>query len=206
MTVSRGRLNLTGPVLVLPAYEEAADRAELPYIGAACAGAAARLCGAIDSTHLEWALADELDHLGERILAANRQRAFRAYDQFAQQTGLVKGAREHSAHTWQTADWIDPPFEQADFSAPVIHAGLTSEGQKTGLWRTMRPIVDYDRCNRCWWGCSTFCPDGAILVDDEKYPQIDYDHCKGCLICVAQCPPHAIRAVAEHAVKQGVSS
>jgi pyruvate ferredoxin oxidoreductase gamma subunit len=67
----------------------------------------------------------------------------------------------------------------------------------------MRPVVDYERCNRCWWVCSTFCPDGAIRVDEENYPQIDYDHCKGCLICVAQCPPHAITAVAEHTAAAG---
>jgi pyruvate ferredoxin oxidoreductase gamma subunit len=28
-------------------------------------------------------------------------------------------------------------------------------------------------------------------------PQIDYDHCKGCMVCLAQCPPHAISAIAE---------
>jgi pyruvate ferredoxin oxidoreductase gamma subunit len=98
---------------------------------------------------------------------------------------------------------VDLSFDQADLSAPAIHGGLTSEAQKTGLWRTMRPVVDYERCNRCWWVCSTFCPDGAIRIDAERYPQIDYDHCKGCLICVAQCPPHAITAVAEHTAAAG---
>ena len=37
------RLNLAGPVLILPATEEVEDRAELPFAGSACAGAAARL-------------------------------------------------------------------------------------------------------------------------------------------------------------------
>jgi pyruvate ferredoxin oxidoreductase gamma subunit len=46
--------------------------------------------------------------------------------------------------------------------------------------------------------CSTFCPDGAIRVTDEQRPDIDYDHCKGCMVCVAVCPPHAIEAVPEH--------
>ena len=69
---------------------------------------------------------------------------------------------------------------------------------RTGLWRTMRPVIDHDRCNRCWWVCSTFCPDSAIQVNEEGYPEIDYDHCKGCLICAAKCPPHAIEAIAEH--------
>ena len=69
---------------------------------------------------------------------------------------------------------------------------------RTGLWRTMRPVIDLARCNRCTWVCGSFCPDSAIAVDEEGYPRIDYDHCKGCLICVAVCPPHASRAVPEH--------
>ncbi|MGD8587269.1 MAG: 2-oxoacid:acceptor oxidoreductase family protein [Chromatiales bacterium] len=199
----RGRLNLQGPVLILPAQEDVGDRAELPYVGATCAGAAARLCGVIEPTHLELAVKDELGHLGERIVAANLERTTQAYQLMTEQAGLVKGGRRLSAEQWQTPEWIDLSFEQADLSAPAIHAGLTSEVQKTGLWRTMRPVVDYERCNRCWWVCSTFCPDGAIRVDEENYPQIDYDHCKGCLICVAQCPPHAITAVAEHTAAAG---
>jgi pyruvate ferredoxin oxidoreductase gamma subunit len=62
----------------------------------------------------------------------------------------------------------------------------------------MRPVIDRDRCRRCVWVCGEFCPDNAIVVDAEGFPSVDYDHCKGCLICVAQCPTHAIRAVPEH--------
>jgi pyruvate ferredoxin oxidoreductase gamma subunit len=62
----------------------------------------------------------------------------------------------------------------------------------------VRPVIDEARCKRCWWVCSTFCPDGAIAVDDAGQPRIDYAHCKGCLVCVAQCPAHAIAAVPEH--------
>jgi pyruvate ferredoxin oxidoreductase gamma subunit len=91
---------------------------------------------------------------------------------------------------------VELPFEEARISAPTIHAALTSEAVPTGLWRTLRPVIDYARCNRCWWVCSAFCPDGAIRVEDGT-PRIDYDHCKGCLVCVAQCPPHAIDTVPE---------
>jgi pyruvate ferredoxin oxidoreductase gamma subunit len=99
-------------------------------------------------------------------------------------------------------DWINLPFEQAYVAAPTIHAAATSVKVKTGLWRTLRPVIDYTRCNRCWWVCSTFCPDGAITVGANGQPQIDYDHCKGCMVCVAQCPPHAIEAVSEQAAQR----
>jgi pyruvate ferredoxin oxidoreductase gamma subunit len=75
---------------------------------------------------------------------------------------------------------------------------------RTGLWRTLRPVVDYDRCRHCWWVCSEFCPESAIRVRADQSPEIDYDHCKGCLICVAQCPSHAIRAETEREMERPV--
>ncbi|MDD3816258.1 MAG: 4Fe-4S binding protein, partial [Desulfocapsaceae bacterium] len=68
---------------------------------------------------------------------------------------------------------------------------------RTGLWRTERPIIDASHCKHCWWICSTFCPEGAIQVDQEHRPHIDYAHCKGCLVCLSQCPAHAISALPE---------
>ncbi|MFM1892663.1 MAG: hypothetical protein RLZ44_1740, partial [Pseudomonadota bacterium] len=53
----------------------------------------------------------------------------------------------------------------------------------------------------CWWVCGSYCPDGAIAVEDGL-PVIDYDHCKGCMVCVAQCPSHAIEAVPERLAQQ----
>ena len=166
----RDRLNLTGPVVILPAHEEVADRAELPYVGAACAGAAAALTGAIGLSSLQQAIGEELGHLGDPVVEANRERAASSYAMMTEHAGLVKGDRVLTADTWQAPDWIELRSEPADVSAPAIHAGLTSEAMQTGLWRTMRPVVDYERCNRCWWVCSTFCPDGAIRVDAEKIP------------------------------------
>jgi pyruvate ferredoxin oxidoreductase gamma subunit len=72
----------------------------------------------------------------------------------------------------------------------------------------MRPVIDYARCHRCTWICSTFCPDGAIGVNAEGFPAIDYDHCKGCLVCVAVCPHHAIAGIPERgaAGEEGTAS
>jgi pyruvate ferredoxin oxidoreductase gamma subunit len=192
------RLNAACPMLVLPAAEEVADRAELPYVGAACAGAAARLVGAIGREALEQAIAQELGHLGQHVVDANRERALQAYDRMEPHAGAVSEGPEPSASDYQAPDWVDLPFEDARASAPAIHAGATSVEVRTGLWRTLRPVIDYERCTGCWWVCSTYCPDGAINVTDAGRPDIDYDHCKGCMVCVAVCPPHAIEAVAEH--------
>jgi pyruvate ferredoxin oxidoreductase gamma subunit len=91
-------------------------------------------------------------------------------------------------------NWIDLPFDDAQIAAPAIHSAASSERLKTGLWRTQKPVIDERHCNHCWWICSTFCPEGAINVDSERKPSIDYDHCKGCMICLVQCPAHAIEA------------
>ena len=78
-----------------------------------------------------------------------------------------------------------------------MRGAVTSIQVRTGLWRTMRPVIDLDRCRRCSWLCSTLCPDGAILVAGDATPSVDLDHCKGCMICVAVCPVHAIESVSE---------
>jgi pyruvate ferredoxin oxidoreductase gamma subunit len=191
------RLNYPGPIVVLPAPEEVVDRAEMPFIGALCAGAAAALCGVIERVFLQQAIEQELGHLGADIVEKNCHRALHAFDGMgAAKIRIVEG-RSVDASAWHAPEWIELPFDDARTAAPVIHAADNTNALKTGSWRTMRPVIDYERCNKCWWVCSTFCPDGAIAVE-EGSPVIDYDHCKGCLVCVAQCPPHAIEAVPEH--------
>ena len=193
----RKRLNLSGPILTLPLTAEVEDRAELPYVGAACAGAAACLLSVIPEQALLQAIADELGEHGAEVVKKNQQKAEQAFAAMAEHAGMVTESGKISAQDYLKPDWVSFPFEQASISAPVIHAGLTSVEVKTGLWRTLRPVIDYERCNKCWWVCSSFCPDSAIKVSEDGKPEIDYDHCKGCMICVAQCPPHAIAAIPE---------
>ena len=193
------RLNFDGDVFTLPV--ETAERAELRFIGATCAGAAARLLGVIKRETLAEAIRQELASLGNEVVEINLAKALAAFDDMQTHAGRVTPVKTASAAHYQAPDWIDLQFEDARASAPAIHGGATSVEVRTGLWRTLRPVIDHDRCNRCWWVCSTFCPDSAINVDAEGRPQIDYDHCKGCMICVAQCPPHAISAVSEQAAQ-----
>jgi len=197
----KDRLNLAGDVISLRAGGESLERAELPYAGTACAAAAARLLGFIGPSLMDQAIREELSGLGEAVIAKNLAAARAAYESMAKHEGAVEESAAPAADGYRLPDWVDLPFEEASVSAPVIHAGLTSEAVPTGLWRTLRPVIDYERCNRCWWVCSGFCPDGAIRVTNGT-PEIDYQHCKGCLICLAQCPPHAISAVPEAELRE----
>lgn len=83
-------------------------------------------------------------------------------------------------------------------AAPSIVAQGTSALRTTEGWREYRPVIELDRCTRCFL-CFALCPEGAIRLDAEHYPVIDYAHCKGCLVCVAECPPAAIARVREEA-------
>jgi len=90
-------------------------------------------------------------------------------------------------------------------------ADKSSIANRTGTWRTFRPVIDYEKCTRCMI-CWKFCPDAAIRLEDgsnyaatsdrikqmiDKAPVIDYDHCKGCGICANECPVDAIQMVKE---------
>ena len=65
---------------------------------------------------------------------------------------------------------------------------------KTGGWRSLRPVIDTEKCTSCMI-CWKFCPD-ACITPGEK-PVIDLDYCKGCGICAEECPKGAIALVEE---------
>jgi pyruvate ferredoxin oxidoreductase gamma subunit len=196
------RLNTRARILILTAKDEVEDRAELPYIGSRCAAAAAVLCGVISRDLLLAALNEELAHLPDEVVKKNRDTAVDVFENMAGEIGLVSQGGQQTANDYVRPAWITLPFESAEISNLAVHAGATSVLVRTGLWRTMRPVIDYDKCNGCWWICSTYCPDGTIDVGADGFPQIDYQHCKGCLVCVAQCPPHAIASISEQLARE----
>ena len=195
--VWRARLHLAGPVFILPVAREDGSSLEQRYIGTACAAAAACLAGVVSRGSLENAIREEFADLPGEVAERNRERARWAYDLMDPHRGSVTPGTAVPVERCSPPAWVDLAFEDAHVSAPAIHAGVTSGLMRTGLWRTMRPVIDRARCKCCWWVCGTLCPDGVIQVDDADRPRIDYDHCKGCMVCLAQCPNRAIEAVPE---------
>ncbi|HBA36628.1 TPA: pyruvate synthase [Candidatus Falkowbacteria bacterium] len=80
----------------------------------------------------------------------------------------------------------------------VVTAPNTSLKNKTGSWRTHRPVFDHSLCIGCSL-CSKICPEGCIVMAKQKKygqkikPVVDYDYCKGCGLCAKECPVKAIK-------------
>uniref|UniRef100_A0A7C5AM65 4Fe-4S ferredoxin-type domain-containing protein n=1 Tax=Desulfobacca acetoxidans TaxID=60893 RepID=A0A7C5AM65_9BACT len=194
--VWKERLKFPGQVLVLPLSPES-FALEPKLRGTALVGGAARLTGVIPREALVQAARMELAPLGQTIFEENLQAALWAYEALGAYEGWVTEAPEPQAKFYEKPHWIDLPLDEGARAAPDIFAPATSELVPTGLWRTWRPVLDREQCRRCVWICSTLCPDSVIKANAEGYPEIDYQHCKGCLICLTSCPAHAIRAVPE---------
>jgi pyruvate ferredoxin oxidoreductase gamma subunit len=192
----KARLNVSGAVFSFTAARKEGGSHGLRFVGAACVGAAARLTGVIARSSLEMAIRDELAHLGGTTVFDNCDLALRSYDLMAPQEGVVSAGRGISAVGYRSPEWVSIPFDEARVSAPAIFSSATSEHVKTGLWRTEHPVLDPDLCKRCSL-CALYCPENAIILDQEGFPRIDYEHCKGCLLCVEQCPVGAMRSEPE---------
>lgn len=192
----RERLGADARILALSGGGEGEAIPRHRSLGVACAGAAARLVGVISRPCLEQALTAELSHLGDEALAGSRDICLRYYELMAPHVGCVSPGTEIPAHAWQTPGWVELPWEDAGVSAPAVFAPATSLKVRTGLWRSVRPVMEPELCRRCGL-CFALCPDGCISMAGDGFPRIDYGHCKGCLICMAQCPSRAIRPVPE---------
>lgn len=75
----------------------------------------------------------------------------------------------------------------------------SSFNKYVGDWRIEKPIFNEDFCIHCQF-CWIYCPDTSIISKDKKFDHIDYDHCKGCGVCVDVCPtnPKSLLMFLEH--------
>ncbi len=187
------RLAIQGPVILLPwPPEKSGDE---PVSGA-LAGGAAGLFAEIELRHLENALDAELKSYSKEINKKNKISASYAFENVRKTQIIISGSGPIEYKNYRRPSWINLEAEDVRLSAPDIHSSMNSVEVRTGLWRTHRPVVDPVRCRGCIWICSTFCPD-SVISSGEGRPLIDYEHCKGCMVCMAVCPNHAIEMIPE---------
>ena len=67
------------------------------------------------------------------------------------------------------------------------YAETNSANKYVGDWRVIKPVWQVDLCIDCQ-NCWVYCPDSSIISRNKEMVGIDYDHCKGCGICVEVCP------------------
>ncbi len=105
----------------------------------------------------------------------------------------------------KSSRYVPPPstgWRKLPIGAVIPWPG-NSEEYKTGSWRTLRPVIDQERCIRCAI-CWMYCPDAAIIELKQEYTTkagrkydktyvVNYDYCKGCGICANECPVKAIK-------------
>ena len=81
--------------------------------------------------------------------------------------------------------------EEITIGAVITKPGSTIVN-KTGGWRSFRPVINYKECRKCG-RCWQYCPDNAIHINKKGEFVINYDYCKGCGICAKGCPFNAIK-------------
>ena len=105
------------------------------------------------------------------------------------------------------------PIDQLNFfyfgHAPRVHVPMLHKTYATTGFREVagpleweQAVAEAGRCLSCGLctecnNCATFCPDAAISHRPDGGYNIDESHCKGCGICVEECPRGAMALVPE---------
>jgi pyruvate ferredoxin oxidoreductase gamma subunit len=191
----RTRFGIAGRVVALDVSGMALALLGHHLLAAPVAGFTVKVVGMAGWDELARAVEIELRAIGVAadVVGRNLFAARRAFDA-APLVGVT--GRAVTTATAPPARSFVVPRLPAGVAAPSVLAGATSALRTTAGWRVSRPVIDLDRCTRCFV-CFVLCPEGAIHLDAANYPVVDYDHCKGCLVCVTECPPQVIAGVRE---------
>jgi pyruvate ferredoxin oxidoreductase delta subunit len=86
-------------------------------------------------------------------------------------------------------------WKELALGTAILKPGCAAE-LKTGDWRSMYPVTDWESCTKCGQ-CYIFCPDMVYSQNEEGYYEQNYYYCKGCGICAKECPVKCIQMVEE---------
>ncbi|MEC9363538.1 MAG: NAD(P)-binding protein [Pseudomonadota bacterium] len=151
------------------------------FAGGDCVGGARTAVAAIGSGHQ--AAEDIMAYLEGRAPVALGRAATAGFDTL--HTHYYRRAPRH------TSVEADTDERQRDFRE--VQSGLESVAVAAEAARCLSCGVCME-CDNCWH----FCPDAAVikLGPGQRY-RFDYEYCKGCGICAAECPTGHIRMEAE---------
>lgn len=113
---------------------------------------------------------------------------------------------ERGYHEVRIVEWeqspsvVEEPYQPVRMGQPTRYESAWTEpgvfrDVKMGDWRYFRPVIKEDKCCQCGW-CYLLCPTGCIVYDRHSFT-INLDYCKGCGICVEECPMNAMTMARE---------
>jgi 2-oxoacid:acceptor oxidoreductase delta subunit (pyruvate/2-ketoisovalerate family) len=94
-------------------------------------------------------------------------------------------------------DYFEPSKRRRE-SKGLVKKRIKGFGEVTSTFTESIALEEAERCFSCGTcneceNCYVFCPDASIIKTEENFShQMDYDFCKGCGICFAECPRGAI--------------
>jgi len=77
-----------------------------------------------------------------------------------------------------------------------VQKPIIGEAGKTGTWSDLKPFLDVNKCipaksgKPSCFNCWLYCPEACVTRSIP--PKIDNNYCKGCGICMEECPVKAI--------------
>lgn len=83
-----------------------------------------------------------------------------------------------------------------DFFVPATRDELNGAADRGRVAAEAARCFSCGVCNQCD-KCRMFCPDLCISRDEAGKYTIDYDYCKGCVVCAAVCPRRVISVIEE---------
>ncbi len=101
----------------------------------------------------------------------------------------VVESKEINMDYFQAAERVRSDILDASVRAEVFNEYIKTLAKEQAIKESQR-CFNCGVCNECD-NCRLFCPDVAVLWDADGR-RINYDYCKGCGICVAECPRNAM--------------
>ena len=126
--------------------------------------------------------------------------AHKAFDSFTAITVTPEQGNPEEPYKFEMPNWMEMREGIAIPGIPVGAAMKDPVTGETGGWRpgrnatfkkwatrTMRPVVDFEKCIKCTL-CWLQCPDSVFDVTPDGFYDADLEACCGCGVCEAVCP------------------
>jgi pyruvate ferredoxin oxidoreductase delta subunit len=131
--------------------------------------------------------------------------ARKAYDRLETRAVSIAEGNPETPFSFQMPKWWEM---REGITIPAVPVGKPKEGGKGYVpernpyfkkftTRTMRPVIDFDKCVKCTL-CWLHCPDSCFDVMPDDTYDANMEACCGCGVCEAVCPvEHCITMVNE---------